>query len=158
MKGASDGGMFVPHSESRFPGFDPESKELDTETLKRYIVSYIIVERADLYTANQILCQSQYAGHVAEYMESLEEEDDERFKKQFATYLADGIGGDDLEEIYTEAHKNIRENPVKEAKDKDTAKWKSESKKHKHQKLTYDQRKERVQKKIAAYKAGELEQ
>lgn len=38
MKGASDGGMFVPHSESRFPGFDPESKELDTETLKRYIV------------------------------------------------------------------------------------------------------------------------
>lgn len=91
-------------------------------------------------------------------MESLEEEDDERFKKQFATYLADGIGGDDLEEIYTEAHKQIRENPVKESKDKDTAKWTAESKKHKHQKLTYDERKERVQKKIAAYKSGELEQ
>lgn len=41
MKGASDGGMFVPHSESRFPGYDPESKELDTETLKRYIVSLL---------------------------------------------------------------------------------------------------------------------
>lgn len=33
MKGASDGGVFIPHSEQRFPGFDPESKELDAETL-----------------------------------------------------------------------------------------------------------------------------
>lgn len=40
-----------------FPGFDPESKELDAEVLKKYI----------------------YGGHVAEYMESLEEEDDERY-------------------------------------------------------------------------------
>ena len=57
MKGASDGGIFIPHSEKRFPGYDPESKELDAETLKKYI----------------------FGGHVAEYMESLEEEDDERY-------------------------------------------------------------------------------
>ncbi len=56
MKGASDGGIFIPHSDKRFPGYDPESKELDAEVLKKYI----------------------YGGHVAEYMESLEEEDDER--------------------------------------------------------------------------------
>src|ERR1700742_5137897 len=56
MKGASDGGIFIPHSEKRFPGYDPESKELDAEILKKYI----------------------FGGHVAEYMESLEEEDDER--------------------------------------------------------------------------------
>lgn len=56
MKGASDGGIFIPHSEKRFPGFDQESKELDAEILKKYI----------------------FGGHVAEYMESLEEEDDER--------------------------------------------------------------------------------
>ena len=56
MKGASDGGIFIPHSEKRFPGYDPESKQLDAEVLKKYI----------------------YGGHVAEYMESLEEEDDER--------------------------------------------------------------------------------
>ena len=37
MKGASDGGIFIPHSENRFPGFDPEAKELDAETLQRYI-------------------------------------------------------------------------------------------------------------------------
>jgi large subunit ribosomal protein L5e len=62
MKGASDGGIFVPHSEGRFPGYDPESKELDADTLQSYI----------------------YGGHVAEYMESLEEEDDERFKSAFS--------------------------------------------------------------------------
>lgn len=56
MKGASDGGIFIPHNEKRFPGFDPESKTLDAEVLQKYIVG----------------------GHVAEYMESLEEEDDER--------------------------------------------------------------------------------
>ena len=39
MKGASDGGLLVPHSESRFPGYDVESKELDAEMLKKYIVS-----------------------------------------------------------------------------------------------------------------------
>lgn len=37
MKGASDGGIFIPHSENRFPGYDPEAKELDAETLQRYI-------------------------------------------------------------------------------------------------------------------------
>lgn len=57
MKGASDGGIFIPHSDKRFPGYDPESKELDAEVLKKYI----------------------FGGHVAEYMESLEEEDDERY-------------------------------------------------------------------------------
>jgi large subunit ribosomal protein L5e len=56
LKGASDGGLYVPHNEKRFPGYDIESKELDAETLQKYIVG----------------------GHIAEYMESLEEEDDER--------------------------------------------------------------------------------
>lgn len=56
LKGASDGGIYIPHNEKRFPGYDPESKELDAEVLKKYI----------------------FGGHVAEYMESLEEEDDER--------------------------------------------------------------------------------
>jgi len=56
LKGASDGGLYIPHNEKRFPGYDPESKELDSEVLKKYI----------------------FGGHVAEYMQSLEEEDDER--------------------------------------------------------------------------------
>lgn len=58
MKGASDGGIFIPHSEKRFPGYDAETKELNAEVLKNYI----------------------FGGHVADYMKSLEEEDDERYE------------------------------------------------------------------------------
>ncbi len=61
MKGASDGGILIPHSDKRFPGYDTETKKLDAEVLKKYI----------------------YGGHVAEYMESLEEEDEERYEPRF---------------------------------------------------------------------------
>jgi len=152
MKGASDGGIFIPHSDKRFPGFDPESKELDAEVLKKYI----------------------FGGHVSEYMESLEEEDDERyvwlifvwdlcshtcdsFKKQFATYLADGIGSDDIEEVYTNAHAAIREDPVFKPTDK-SKDYKAESLKYRTRKLTYDQRKERIAAKIEKFKAGGLDE
>ena len=133
LKGASDGGLYVPHNEKRFPGYDIESKELDAEVLQKYIVG----------------------GHIAEYMESLEEEDDERFKKQFSTYLADGVGSEDIEEIYSNAYAAIRENPEFKPTEKDVAKWKSESKKHKDVRLTKEQRDKRIQEKIAAYKAGQ---
>lgn len=134
LKGASDGGIFIPHNEKRFPGYDPESKTLDAETLQRYIVG----------------------GHVAEYMESLEEEDDERFKKQFSSYLADDIGSEDIEEMYTSAYEAIREDPVFKPTEKDVEKWKKESLARKQHKLTKTQREARIQEKIAAYKAGKV--
>ncbi|KAI8374634.1 uncharacterized protein BYT42DRAFT_577077 [Radiomyces spectabilis] len=89
MKGASDGGIFVPHSGNRFPGFDIESKTNDDELLRNYI----------------------YGVHVAEYMEYLEEEDEERYKKQFATFLKNGITSDKVEDMYAEAHEAIRADP-----------------------------------------------
>lgn len=131
MKGASDGGILIPHSEKRFPGFDPEAKELDAEVLSGYI----------------------RGSHVAEFMESLEEEDDERFKKHFAKYLADDIGSEDLEEMYENAYSAIREDPSFKPTDK-SKDWKSETKKHKSPKLTYEQRKQRIADKIKAFKAG----
>jgi len=131
MKGASDGGILIPHNHKRFPGYDIESKNLDAEVLKKYI----------------------YGGHVAEYMESLEEEDDERFKKQFSTYLADGVGSEDIEEIYTNAYAAIREDPSFQPTEKDRD-WKAECLKYKTPRLTAEQRKTRVQDKIRAFKAG----
>lgn len=42
LKGASDGGLYIPHNEKRFPGYDPESKELDSEVSRYTIpVNYI---------------------------------------------------------------------------------------------------------------------
>merc|ERR1712098_268717 len=95
MKGASDGGILIPHSENRFPGYDIESKELDSDTLRKYI----------------------FGGHVAEYMETLADDDEERYKSQFQGYIDDEIEADGLEELYTEAHKAIREDPFKKVDD-----------------------------------------
>ncbi|KAJ4396663.1 60S ribosomal protein L5 [Gnomoniopsis smithogilvyi] len=131
MKGASDGGIFIPHSENRFPGFDMETEELDAETLRKYI----------------------YGGHVAEYMETLADDDEERYKSQFQKYIDDDVEADGLEELYQEAHKAIREDPFKKvessAPKKTKEEWKAESLKYKTKKLTYDQKKERVQARIA---------
>ncbi|CCJ28959.1 unnamed protein product, partial [Pneumocystis jirovecii] len=90
LKGASDGGINIPHSESRFPGYDIETKELDPEVLRKYI----------------------FGGHVSEYMSMLLEDDEERYKKQFSGLISDGIDCDQLEELYAEAHRKIRENPM----------------------------------------------
>jgi large subunit ribosomal protein L5e len=86
-------------------------------------------------------------------MESLEEEDDERFKKHFSSYLEDDIGSDDIEGIWEEAYEKIREDPEYKPTDK-SKDWAAESKKYKATKLTYAERKAKVQEKIAAFKAG----
>merc|ERR1711881_452214 len=77
MKGASDGGILIPHSENRFPGYDIESKELDADAPRKYI----------------------FGGHVAEYMETLADDDEERYKSQFQGYIDDEIEADGLEEL-----------------------------------------------------------
>ena len=132
MKGASDGGLYIPHSENRFPGYDMETKELDADTLRKYI----------------------FGGHVAEYMELLADDDEERYKTLFKGYIDDDIEADALEEIYTEAHKAIREDPFKKDEDEGEKKskdyWKEESKKHRTPKLTKDEKRQRVQEKIEA--------
>lgn len=138
MKGASDGGILIPHSENRFPGFDVESKELDAETLRKYI----------------------FAGHVAEYMETLADDDEERYKSQFQGYIDDDIEADGLEELYQEAHKAIREDPWKKVEEeggeekKSKAEYKEESKKYRQGKLSKDEKRERVKAKIEAVKAA----
>ncbi|EEH21335.1 60S ribosomal protein L5 [Paracoccidioides brasiliensis Pb03] len=130
MKGASDGGILIPHSENRFPGYDIESKELDAETLRRYI----------------------FGGHVAEYMETLADDDEERYKSQFQKYIDDDIDAGDLEEIYAEAHKAIRADPFKKDEDAGSKKtkeeWKAESLKYRNKKLSRAEKDARVQEKI----------
>lgn len=65
-----------------------------------------------------------------------------------------------MEEIYAEAHKQIRESPeakTKQRSDADMKAYKDASKKYYKPKLTYDERKERVQEKIKAFRSGEIE-
>jgi large subunit ribosomal protein L5e len=131
MKGASDGGILVPHSEKRFPGYDIETKELDADVLRNYI----------------------YGGHVAEYMETLADDDEERYRSQFQKYIDDDVEAEGLEDLYTEAHAAIREDPFKKAEGEGEKKtkeeWKAISKKYRTPKQTKEQKEKRVQERIA---------
>ena len=78
MKGAVDGGLDIPHSEKRFPGYDAESKELNADVHRAHI----------------------FGGHVADYMRHLIEEDEDAYKKQFSRYIKNGITADGMEDMY----------------------------------------------------------
>ncbi|KAJ2030105.1 60S ribosomal protein L5, partial [Coemansia sp. S2] len=130
MKGASDGGIFVPHSDRRFPGYDAEAKSLDAETLRNYI----------------------YGGHIAEYMRTLKEEDEDRYKSQFSRFIKAGVAADDLEEMYAAAHKAIRADPVAKPTEKKTA---AEYTRKRQTPLNAKQRTDRVRQKIESFKRSQ---
>jgi len=89
LKGAVDGGLDIPHSEKRFPGWDKEGKELKADIHRKHI----------------------FGKHVAEYMKTLLEEDEGAFKRQFSRFIKEGISADNLEDIYKKAHSAIRADP-----------------------------------------------
>lgn len=91
LKGACDGGLDIPHNNRRFPGTTKSGSDYtpDPEIMKKYI----------------------FGGHIAEYMEALEEDDEKMFQKQFRRFIDAGIGADDLEPLYTECHAAIRKDP-----------------------------------------------
>jgi len=132
MKGASDGGLFIPHSANRFPGYDAESKELDAETLRSYI----------------------YGGHVSDYMSYLQEEDEDKYKTHFAKFIAEGVTADDLEDMYLEAHQAIREDPSFTPTEKNKPAAGDKVKNYRQQRLNNKQRKARVQKKKADFESA----
>mmetsp|Transcript_11725 Transcript_11725/g.31553 ORF Transcript_11725/g.31553 Transcript_11725/m.31553 type:complete len:302 (-) Transcript_11725:453-1358(-) len=125
LKGAVDGGLDIPHSEKRFPGYDPEEKDLDAETHRKYI----------------------FGGHVQEYMEMLQEDDEDRYQEQFAKFIENDIGPDDLEEMYEKAHEAIREDPSMQKTEKQDS-----YPKHKKAKMSLSQKRDRVRQKIESYK------
>jgi len=89
MKGAVDGGLNIPHSVKRFPGYNVEEKSLDAAVHRQHI----------------------FGQHVANYMKELEGEDEEAFKRQFSRYIKFGIRADEIENLYKKAHANIRSDP-----------------------------------------------
>jgi len=119
LKGAADGGIDIPHSERRFPGYDAEEKQFSADVHRKHI----------------------FGQHVADYMRQLLEEDEEAYKKHFSQYIKLGITADDLEDIYKKAHEAIRKNP--EAIKKEAPKDIVHKRVHKR-KLTYADRLNKV--------------
>ncbi|EOB13584.1 60S ribosomal protein L5-B [Nosema bombycis CQ1] len=127
MKGASDAGIFIPHSESKFHGFT-KGKPFKADELR-----------------NRIFCK-----HVSDFMTSLKENEPEKYKVQFGDYIKKGIEPSKIQEIYEKALEKISEDPKKEEKDK---KDYSEFKKFKVNKLSLEERKKRVAEKLESIEA-----
>merc|ERR1711908_184834 len=89
MKGAFDGGLEIPHNEKKFYGYDADEKEYDAEANRERILG----------------------GHVATYMNSLEEEEPEEFAEKFKKYVESGWTADEMEDKYLAVHKAIHESP-----------------------------------------------
>jgi len=139
LKGATDGGLFIPHNDRRFPGTVRDGKDYtaDPETHRKYI----------------------FGQHVAQYMEQLAEEDPEAFKKQFSGYVRAGIKHGDIEGIYTKAHAGIRADPNKPRGAKELGRFKTrkgakpkeyKKKKWNQSKTTVQQKKGRIKQKLTA--------
>jgi len=128
MKGAVDGGIYIPHSEKRFPGYDAESG-LNAETLRNYI----------------------YGSHVSNYMKELEEDDEERYKQHFSRFIAAGVTADGVESMYADAHKAIRDDPTPKVTEKKKPAPGEKVKQYRKQRLNYKQRKNKVEQKKAAF-------
>merc|ERR1711957_338946 len=150
LKGAVDGGLHIPHTNKKFPGFKaPEEKGADSE-----------------YDA-EAHKEKIFGGHVKEYMEMLEEEDPTKYEAHFAKFLAADVNGEKLEEMYTEAHEKIREDPDFEMAEKKGITHKndgeqvtsSDGTEHaRSKKITLEQRRAKVAEKIAAAQAKLMEE
>jgi large subunit ribosomal protein L5e len=90
LKGAVDGGINVPHSEKRFPGFNREKGELDSGRHRARI----------------------FASHIAEYHKLLLREEPEDYKEKFSKYVEAGITPDKVEKMWANCHASIRRAPL----------------------------------------------
>jgi len=101
LKGAVDGGLHIPHTNKKFPGFKPaeekgQEPEYDADAHKEKI----------------------FGSHVKEYMEMLQEEDPTKYEAHFSKFIENDIDADKIEEMYTDAHEKIREDPDHEQAEK----------------------------------------
>jgi len=124
MKGAVDGGVNIPHSETRFYGYDQEKKEYSAEAHRDRI----------------------FGKHVADYMKQLQDDDEEAYKRQFSKFIDAGMTSDSLTGMYESAHAAIRANPEHVKKEPKKPK---EQKRWNKKKLTNAERKHRIANKKA---------
>ena len=108
-----------------------------------------------------------FYGEVKEYMEMLQEEDPTKYEAHFSKYIEAGIDAEKMEDMYTEAHEKIREDPdgekaekkdISYERDGDTMKASDGTEHTRSHKITLEQRREKVLAKIAAAQAKMMEE
>jgi large subunit ribosomal protein L5e len=142
LKGATDGGLNVPHNTKRFPGASSgDEGKYDAKKHKERI----------------------FGNHVQTYINLLKKEGADAYKKQFSKWdeCLKKAGVDTLEKLYTKVHTDIRGKPERAEKKKvdkkpqkfgDKRKTVVETGKGKYlisRRLTHAERKANIDKKIA---------
>jgi large subunit ribosomal protein L5e len=157
MKGASDGGLNVPHSTKRFPGYSRAKVE---EVINKRGKATGETERQEAKFEAGKHRERIFGNHVFNYMTQLKKEDKDKFTRQFRLWekcLADSKTKS-CEELYKKVHaailansdrqkKAARKPVVKVSKTLEEGKIYENSKGKKwfrHKKMTGDQRKQRV--------------
>jgi len=129
LKGALDGGLLIPHSVRRFPCGEKDGH--DAELLRKYV----------------------YGGHVGEYMEQMEEDDEELYKTHFARYIESDVTNENMEETWQAVYDKIRADPEHKKSDrKKPAKCRQ-----RRAKLCSSQRQNRINLKMASFAKREAE-
>jgi large subunit ribosomal protein L5e len=106
LKGAADGGIYVPHSDKRFPGSKStggSNYEADAAKHREYIFGQ--------HVANYMRCLSEgYTNDDGDEVEA----DTDKYNKHFKRFIANGLNADNLEAMYASAHAAIRANPARD--------------------------------------------
>lgn len=157
LKGASDGGLHVPHSTRRFPGFKVTAAAAVTNKRGKTVD----VEKATTSFDEKAHRDHIFGNHVQTYYNSLKG-NQQRFKKQFANWEK-ALGKDTFEGLYKKAHAAIRANPARVARkaskpvrkciSKAPTLVQSDSKGRKwlrQRKISHELRNQRVQQKMAS--------
>lgn len=126
VKGASDGGLNVPHSNKRFVG--TAKGKVNPEVLRNYIVG----------------------GHVANWMRILQKRDNGTFEKRFSQYIKAGVSADALEKTWLSVHERIRNEPFQAKAAKKTYPEGSKPKSYATPRSTLAERKARIAAAVAA--------
>jgi len=130
LKGAVDGGLEIPHSTKRFPGHNSKDDSYKPEVHKNRILGH----------------------HVADYIKSLQDGDEDALKRQFGDYLKNKLTTKNaIEQMYRSAHKSIRQNPDAAPKKKQFVPPAGARKGVKRMKMSNLQRKDRVRQKKDAF-------
>lgn len=136
LKGASDGGLDIPHNFKKFPGYDAGKKKYNARTHVGRICGV----------------------HIGQYMKFLQANDTAKFEAHFSEYIKNGVGPDDIGNMYQGAHDAIRADPSRKAIPADETHAVLKEKFAKQQtRKTLEQRRQSVKEKLAYKKWKEDE-
>lgn len=125
LKGAADGGLAIPHSTKRFPGYDTDGDNFNADIHRNHI----------------------FGKHVGDYMHLLQDDDEDSFKRQFSQYIKNGVTPDSMEAMYKKCHAAIREDPELKSAEKKEVK----AKRWNRAKISKKQREDRVKQRKASF-------